>query len=169
MEPADGRLDRILDALDTLRPEVGYRVKAFPEGKRYAVLRHPGGGRAIVFAHERQWVCLSESASGTTSHSVLGEVGEAPEAIAGRLPPISPEPSGRRWPSTLAAVVLGVICAAGAAILTASLLILLTRGQRFAEDAGLHRLVILGLAAVAGLAAGGWAARVVWPSRRGRA
>ncbi|MFI6480905.1 hypothetical protein ACIBH1_23460 [Nonomuraea sp. NPDC050663] len=164
----DTRIEEILDALDTRRPQVSYRVKTFPEGQRHVRLRHPGGGRAILFVHEQQWVCLSESASGVEAQGILGRVDEAPEIIADRLRFVVPGPSRSRWPLTLLAVSLGLVCAVAVGIFTASLFIVLARGLRYTEAADLYRWIIAALAVTSGTFAGSWVTWVIGIRPRGR-
>ncbi|GAA4103251.1 hypothetical protein [Nonomuraea soli] len=157
----DARIEEILDALDTRWPQVSYRVKTFPEGQRHARLRHPGGGRAILFVHEQQWVCLSESASGVEAEGILGRVDEPAEAIADRLRFVAPRPPRSRWPHTLLAVSLGLVCAVAVGSFTASLLIVLAGGHRYTEAADLYRWIVATLAVMAGISAGSWATWVI--------
>ncbi|MEV0391423.1 hypothetical protein [Nonomuraea sp. NPDC050643] len=168
MDLKDAQLDAILDALDVRWPQVAYRVKAFPDGQRHARLRHPDGGRAILFAHEQQWVLLSESALGTTAHTILGRVGDSPETIAERMRFLEPEPSKPGWSHALLAVLLGLSCSVGVALLTASVLLLLARGHRYTELADLYWWIIVSFSVIFGVVFGGWATRVVWARPRHR-
>ncbi|MFI6292797.1 hypothetical protein ACIBEJ_14500 [Nonomuraea sp. NPDC050790] len=168
MQQPDQRMTALLDALDTWLPFVRYRLRRLPDGRPCAALRVHGTTRMLVYAHGRQWICMTESTSGTPVRQTLGTVDEPPRAIVGRItiPRGKPAATGGRRVARMAGIALAA--AAGASVLAAVVMAILVLGNGYGYGSAVVRWTIYILALVIGVSVGAWAARRYWIAGRTR-
>ncbi|MFI6884052.1 hypothetical protein SAMN05216275_13029 [Streptosporangium canum] len=144
-------------ALDTGAPAVRHGLREFPEGTPFLWLGFPGAGEAAVFAHGRQWICLSEpEPGGVTTQLVAGRLDEDPALVVERLMSVMAPVRGRAdgLSRVLKACVLGLAAGLGVGMLGTVIMAILVAGNGYLSDTSTVAVYVL--AAVLGAGAGLW-------------
>ncbi|OUC98403.1 hypothetical protein [Streptosporangium minutum] len=144
-------------ALDANAPVVRHGLREFPEGAPFLWLGFPGAGEAAVFAHDRQWICLSEPVpGGVTTQLVAGRLDEDPALVAERLMSVMAPVRGRAGglSRVLRACGIGLAGGLGVGMLGLVIMAILVAGNGYLSDTSTAAVYLL--AALLGVGAGLW-------------